>query len=175
MFVTTSVELYLEEGVGPVSDIIRDSDMVLQWDSFNEKELDDLKSAIDNDRKTLENRTTRSGLCITAAVAMLIPFLGIPADSVWFAITIAAAIVNIVTGIVFCFPEGELYMEPVTDDGGFGIHANDYVQRRICQTVDGRRVRELQKTYLRKSKVGLQVQKSMMVVGVISLISGVVL
>lgn len=66
-------------------------------------------------------------------------------------------------------------MEPVTDDGGFGIHANDYVQRRICQTVDGRRVRELQKTYLRKSKVGLQVQKSMMMIGVISLISGVIL
>ncbi len=103
-------------------------------------------------------------------MTMLIFTLGSYPDSILSAIIILTSVANIITGIMFCFSEGERYAEPVTDNGGFGIHTDDYIQRHIYHMIDVTRIRKLQKTYIRESGIALQIQKWTIAIGLVFLI-----
>ncbi len=174
MFGETSVEFYLEGGIGPLSEVIEDSGLTLQWGPSNEKDLDDLKSAVENNTRVIESRATRSGFCITIAITMLVAAVGTNLGSPSSVIVVTTSVANIITGIVFCFPEGESNPEPVIDDGGFGMHVIDYIQHHIYYLIDVIRILELQKVYIQRLWVALEVQKCLMITGLAFLIAGVV-
>ncbi len=166
-----TAESYFEEGVGPLSGIIGDSKLGLQWGPSDEMNLENRKTSIECSPRVLENRTIFVGFCISIAAMMMLFAIEHNQNLTSSAITVAASVLSILVGFYFGSSKTIYDYAPEVEYTGHGLRFDDYLQHRISYAEGVKHRDELLKAYVRKSRKTTFFQLCLIGLGMASVIS----